>query len=230
VAKGGGGGRAAADELGTRKDPKVAKAVAKLLRSPKSSVDARVLACSALGAMGLPECVKPLEGALKDDDYRVVEAAVAGLGATRLPEAAPALAKGVKTLGTLFEDSIRGNGIPYREYEVRLASLGTALDACAKIADPDTLLPAVESAVVAPVFGRKEPLTIHGEQDPRFKDNPSNARMALGRQLVACLQAWGDARGNALLTAVRDAWKDRQSRLAALMDEAITGPAATTGD
>ena len=234
LAKGGGGGREAADELGARGDAKTAKAVAKLLRSPKASVDTKALACAALGAMRLPECIKPLEGALGDEDFRVVEAAVAGLGATGLLDASPALARGVKTLGRLFEDTIQGNSINFREYEVRLESLAVAMDACARIADPDTLISVVEVDVAQRVYGRKEPLKVHGEDDPRFKDNPSAARLMLARRMIACLVKWADARGEQILVEAQRTWGERQRRLVQEMQEGIAeiqrARAAMTGD
>jgi poly(3-hydroxybutyrate) depolymerase len=222
VQKGGGGGKAAAEALGALKEPKVAKSVSKLLRARETSVDTRVLCCTALGLIGLPECIKPLEGALGDDDYRVVEVAVAGLGANASPDAAAPLARGVAKLGEWFEKSINGNKINFTEYEIRLGSLGLALDACAKRGEVDLLLPEVDKAVVRPVFARDKPLVVRGEDDERFKDNPSRARMLLGRRLIACLEAWGDRRGKPLVETVRDAWKDRQPRLAAEMDAALS--------
>ncbi len=222
LAKGGGGGRAAAEKLGALKDAKVAKSVAKLLRSRDRSVDTRVLCCLALGLMELPECTKPLGAALGDDDFRVVEMAVAGLGASPDPNAAAHLVRGLKKLGEWFDGSIQGNAIMFTEYEVRLGSLGIGLDACAKRGEVDVLLPVIERVVVEAVFARPKPLVVRGEDDPRFKDKPSQARSLLGRHLIDCLKAWGDPRGRALLGTVRDAWKERQPRLSAQMDAGLS--------
>ncbi len=219
--RGGGGGRDAAAALGAQKDPKVAKSVAKLLRSKKTTADTRVLACEALGAMALPDCVKYLDGALDDEDYRVTEAAVVALGANPAPDAAAALARGVRRLGARFEGSIQGDAIVFREYEVRLGSLAVALRACAGSKDVATLLPVVRSVVVEGALHRSLALEVVGENDPRFKDNPSQARLVLGRALRELLLAWGDTDGRALLEKVRDDWKDRQPGLAAEMDAAL---------
>ena len=221
--RGGGGGRDAADQLAATKDPKVAKSVAKLLRSRKATVDTRMLACRALGGIALPECVKPLEQALGDEDYRVVEAAAVALGQTAaagVEDAVGGVERALRKLGERFDASIQGDGIAFREYEVRLGSLGEALAAMAPAKAADALLPVVSEVVVRGVFERSVALTIHGENDPRFRDNPSQARAALAARLRECLAAWADPRGADLLRAVAAAWKERQPRLAAEMEEA----------
>lgn len=219
--RGGGAAAEAATALGERKDAKTAKAVARVLRSRKATVDVRVAACRALGAIGLPACIKPLARALKDDDYRVVEAAVAALGATAQEDAADDLAQGVELLGDLFETSIRGNAIPFREYEVRVASLVVALDACSRLKDIETLLPAVNAAIVEPVLLRSDPLIVRGETDPRFKDRPSRARSTLAEALARLALAWRTDDVRALLEGVRDHWTVRQPGLSQRMERAL---------
>ena len=221
--RGGGAAVEAARALGERKDAKTAKAVAKVLRAKQTSVDVRVAACRALGAIGRHECIKPLARALKDEDYRVVEAAVAALGQTGLAEAADEVARGVKVLGDLFASSVQGGRIPFREYEVRLASLAAALDACACLEEVDTLLPAVEAHVVALVLERPEPLEVLGETDPRFADRPSQARLALGEALIRLAKAWDDDRVRALLERVERHWRARQPALADRLERARGG-------
>ncbi|MFV1959340.1 MAG: HEAT repeat domain-containing protein, partial [Planctomycetota bacterium] len=228
--RGGGAAAEAAIELGKRHDARTAKAVARVLRSKKSKEDVRVAACRALGAIGLAVCIRPLARALGDEDYRVVEAAVQALGETGLAAAAKDLAKGVAVLGERFEESIQGNRIPFRAYEVRLGSMALALDACAKLSDVDRLLPAVEKEIVVRVFERTEPLVVLGEKDPRFKRNPSRARLALGEALARCLLAWKDPRGAALLERVADAWKTRQPALAVHREVAADGELDVVGD
>ncbi len=219
--RGGGAAAEAAATLGEHKHAKTVKRVARVLRSKKATVDVRVAACRALGAIGLPACVKPLARALKDEDYRVVEAAVAALGETAQEEAADDLAKGVVLLGGFFETSIRGNAIPFREYEVRIESLVAALDACGRLKDVDTLLPAVTNAVVEPVLLREEPLVVRGETDPRFKDRPSRARASLADALARLALAWRTDETHALLERVRDHWTVRQPGLAKQMERAL---------
>ncbi len=220
--KGGGGAAEAVDALASMKDAKTAKAVAKVLRSPKVSVDSRVHAARALGRIGVPESVKALEKGIRDEDFRVVEAVAWALGETRLPEAASPLAKAIAELGSRFEAAVQNNAIVFREYEVRIGCLVTGVDAAAKLKDVDALMPALQSEVVERVLGRKERLTVRGEKDPRFTQNPPRARMLLGRSLRACLSSWGDRRGLPLLDAVAEHWRDAQPRLAQEMDQGLS--------
>ncbi len=218
--RGGGGAEEAVAALGARKDPKAVRAVARVLRSKRSSVDVRVHACEALGAIGLGDGIKPLEKALRSDDYRVLTAAVAALGKTALPEAAEGIVEGTERLAALFEESVRGGGMPFREYEVRLEDLGVAVEASGRVPVTPELLGAIRKEVVERVYLRDEPLTIHGEEDPRFRRNPSEARLRLARALVGTLRAWGSDDGFALLDPIAKAWRERQPDLARLMEDA----------
>ena len=126
----------------------------------------------------------------------------------------------MKHLGGKFEEQIQGGRILFRQYEVRLASLQIAVDACMAQGDAETLLPALEEAVVDAVLARKEPVEVR--LDERFVRIPPNSRMMLGRALRACLVKFGEPQGRALLERVRDTWAEEQPRLAAEMSAGLT--------
>ena len=151
--KGGGGGQAAVDELAGRKDRKTVKAVAKVLKSKRSTTDAKVLAARALGAIGLEEGIKPLAAALDDEDYRVLDEATAALGEIGLPEASAPLARAAELMGEWYDDSFQGaREISTTEYHVRLKSFRLLADALAAVGDADAALPVLEKELVERVL------------------------------------------------------------------------------
>ena len=227
--KGGGGGQAAVDELAGRKDRKTVKAVAKVLKSKRSTTDAKVLAARALGAIGLEEGIKPLAAALDDEDYRVLDEATAALGEIGLPEASAPLARAAELMGEWYDDSFQGaREISTTEYQVRLKSFRLLADALAAVGDADAALPVLEKELVERVLTpRRKP---RETTDPRFAQDPPNARKNLCRRLVECLVVLEDERGLALLESVAEAWPREPNlgqiarrgieRLRAALDEA----------
>ncbi len=217
---GGGSGVDAAASLGAMKTTEAVTAVAAVIRSKKSNVDARVLAADALGNIAIPECVKHLVAALKDDDFRVVDAVVVALGKIEDDEVPAALVKAGATLGKIWDDSFLGQNVSFTEYGVRLVSFGHLVDALAARVDPASALAVVDREIIGRVYAPRDMYTVLGEDDPRFKDHPSKARLELMRRIAACLVKYGDPAGAALLERAKERWS-REPRLIGAIDEGL---------
>lgn len=230
--KGGGSGEAVIAELATRRDAATVKAVAKVLAARKSakgpSVDARVLAARALGALALPDCVKPLAAAADDEEFRVVDAVATALGECKGIEAQAALQRVARRMGELFDGSRRGDTLLFTEYQIRCQSFERLCDAYAKLgaADPklaSIALPVLRDELVLRVFTPATRYQIPA--DERFDEIPGGARLALLRRLRACLETLAAGEGAALLTAIAAAWPEE----AALVRECTEGATKLRG-
>ncbi len=205
--RGGGAGARAAEELGGRGDSATARAVAQVLRSRNSSADVRVLAARALGGIGGAGVIQPLNAALSDEDWRVLDEATTALGRTGLPKAAAPLARAAKRIGERYDASFfGGNRATHTEYRIRLESFGRLADALAAVGDARAALPALREELVERVFTPKE--KPKDTEDPRFSRDPPAARRELAERLAACLVELGDAEGIELLLAVAEAWPE----------------------
>ena len=223
--RGGAGGQAVVEEFGRRKDRATVKAVARLLKPKKTSTDTRVLAARTLGLIGTKDVIKPLRGALDDDDYRVLDEVVTALGKTGLAAAAAPLSTAAKQVGERYDASFLGsNRMTHTEYAIRLQSFGRLCDAFVAVADADAALPALERELVERIFTPDEKPV--DTQDPRFVREPPAARLALCERLTACLVALGDRRGVAILEAVGAAWPEQPS----LGDETARGVERLTAE
>lgn len=220
--RGGGLGAAAAEALAGRADRSTVKRVAKLLRDDESSADTRVLAARVLGASGSDDARKPLERALEDEDWRVVDEATLALGALAaagVERAADALADAAERMGALYDASILGGErMTHTEYVVRLESFGKLCDAFAAAGAAADALGALERELVARVFTPERKL--RDTDDPRFVREPPDARRALAERLAACLVALADPRGVELLERVAAAWPNESALVRAAQDGA----------
>ena len=206
--RGGGAGARAAEELALlEEDSAAVRAVAQVLKSRNSSADVRVLAARALGGIGGAGVIQPLNAALSDEDWRVLDEATTALGRTGLPKAAAPLARAAKRIGERYDASFfGGNRATHTEYRIRLESFGRLADALAAMGDARAALPALREELVERVFTPKE--KPKDTEDPRFSRDPPAARRELAERLAACLVELGDAEGIELLLAVAKAWPE----------------------
>jgi len=204
---GGGAGAEAARQLGELGTEDAAKAVAPILKSKKVSFDAKVHAARALGDIGLPDCVKLLGPAVKSDDYRIVDAAAEALGKIGTEDAAEALVRCGKSFGEFFAASFFGDSITHTEYEVRLSSFATLVDAFALTEAKELALALIEKEIVDRVYDPKKMYKVHGDGDDRFKGESKQSRLKLVRRLCACLVELGDPRGIELLDRIQQRWE-----------------------
>ncbi|MBK6939331.1 MAG: HEAT repeat domain-containing protein [Planctomycetes bacterium] len=212
---GGQRGADARDALAKLDDDAIAKQVATLLKSNKSSVDTRVLAAETLGAMGRPSCVALLAPGLDDEDWRVLHATITGLGKIASTDCVPLLARASKRLVERFEGSkLNGNQLMYVEYDTRLAGFAAWCDAAARIdaaKSKDVLLQLADADLVATVFAPKTPYVTPDDDDPRFATKTTESRRKLVKSLCAVLEHWQDPRGVATLQRTKERWtKDAQ--------------------
>lgn len=218
--KGGGIGQEAAAKLGDLKSKAAVRALAGVLRSNKSSVDTRVLAAEALGRSGLREAIDPLAGALKADDFRIVDAATISLGSLGGEESIDPLLRAGRRMGELFEGSFFGDAITFTEYEVRLNSFGSLVDALLNNCPADRALPLIEREIVDRVYDPRKMYRVHGDDDSRFRDSSRKSRLALARKLIEACLTWKDPAAVPLLNRIRSRWSDAPT-LPALLDQAI---------
>lgn len=226
--KGGGGGEEAVGELAKLHDAATVKAVARVLAARKGakapSADSRVLAARALGAIALPECVKPLAAAADDDEFRVVDVVATALGQCKVKEALDPLHQVARQMGAFFDRSCRGDSFVFTEYKIRCESFARLCDAYAGLAvaltAADTAdaaastaaaaLPVLRDELVARVFTPEQTYQI--PTDERFDEIPGAARLALLRRLRGCLETLATAEhaaaGAALLDSIAAAWPD----------------------
>jgi poly(3-hydroxybutyrate) depolymerase len=221
---GGQRGADARDALAKLDDDAVAKQVAALLKSNKSSVDTRVLAAETLGAMGRPSNVALLAPGLDDEDWRVLHATIASLGKIASPDGVPLLARASKRLVERFEASkLNGNQLMHTEYETRLDGFAAWCDAAAKIEPAkakDALLPLADTDLVGTVFTPKAPYVTPADDDARFATKSTEARRKLVKSLCAVLEHWQDPRGIALLQRTKERWP-KDAQLGAACDATI---------
>ncbi len=164
-------------------------------------------AARALGDIGLPDCVKLLGPAVKSDDYRIVDAAAEALGKIGTEDAAEALVRCGKSFGEFFAASFFGDSITHTEYEVRLSSFATLVDAFALTEAKELALALIEKEIVDRVYDPKKMYKVHGDGDDRFKGESKQSRLKLVRRLCACLVELGDPRGIELLDRIQQRWE-----------------------
>lgn len=209
LARGGGAAAQAAEAFRGLQGKAVGEAVKELgnlLRSKKSNADVRTQAARALGVLGATDGLAPLTRCADDEDFRVVDAATAALGAIGGEDARPGLAAMARALGRWYTESYQGGGIAHTEYDVRLNSFVGLLDAIAKVGDAETFHDLIRREIVEPVFLTDGRETVWGDDDSRFKNVSKDARKRLVRALGACMKANGDESGDALLRRVAERW------------------------
>ena len=206
--QGGGAAHQAAEALGQLATPAAARSVAALLKSKRSSVDTQVQAATALGNIGLEECIPQLMLAVKADDFRVVDAGVQALGKIGGESTLPALQRAGRRFGEFFEGSFFGDTITHTEYEVRLGSFGLLLDALAWPGAASTALPLIADQIVEPILDPRKLYLVNGDEDSRFKNASPKARQILVGKLAHCLVLYADPAGVPLLERIRRHWPE----------------------
>ncbi len=216
--KGGGRGLEAAKQLSQRKDAATVAAVGRVLHSKKTASDAKVLAATVLGDIGLPDGVKPLAAEASSEDFRVLDAVVESLGKLGGRDAVDPLVRAAKQFGVFWEKANQAGRIDFTEYELRCQSFGRLCAALGAAGDAAAALAVIEREIVLRVYAPKTPYAV--PIDERFVEIPPRARRELMERMAACLVALKDPRGKALLEAAKAPWK-REAPLVAAADAAI---------
>jgi len=218
---GGGGAEKAAEALGEIGTKEAAKAAGKVLKSPRTTEDAKVYAARALGKIALPEAVKSLAAAARSDSFRVVDSATEALGATGLPEAAASLDRMGRRMGQFYADSFSGDVINFTEYEIRLNSFRLLATALRAVGDADAALEIIEREIVARVFDPKGDIyRVAGDQDPRFRNVSPRSRRRLAAAVAECCTFFKDARAVPLLERLKSRWASERG-VVSVVDEAL---------
>jgi poly(3-hydroxybutyrate) depolymerase len=206
IERGGSAGADAVAPLAERADGPALKSLTRLLKDDDSSTDTKVLAARTLGLIATDKVLRPLERALADDDYRVLDEATTALGRTGLPKALAPLAKAAATMGARYDASFyTGRRMTHTEYNTRLASFERLCEAYAELGLPDAV-PVLEKELVARVLTPIE--KPEDTTDERFRREPPAARAGLTRALATCLVKLADPRGVDLLTRVAATWPE----------------------
>jgi hypothetical protein len=222
LAAGGGGAEKAADALAEIGTKEAAKAAGNVLRSSRTSEDAKVHAARALGKIALPESVTALAGATRSESFRVVDAATEALGATALPEAAEHLDRMGRRMGEFYEASFfSGSTINFTEYEIRLSSFRILVTALRAVGDAGAAMSILEREIVSRVYDPKGDLyTVAGDQDPRFRNVSPTARRRLAEAVAECCAFFADKRAVPLLDRMKTRWASEAGVVSAV-DEAL---------
>ena len=222
LAAGGGGAEKAADALAEIGTKEAAKAAGNVLRSSRTSEDAKVHAARALGKIALPESVTALAGATRSESFRVVDAATEALGATALPEAAEHLDRMGRRMGEFYEASFfSGSTINFTEYEIRLNSFRILVTALRAVGDAGAAMSILEREIVSRVYDPKGDLyTVAGDQDPRFRNVSPTARRRLAEAVAECCAFFADKRAVPLLDRMKTRWASEAGVVSAV-DEAL---------
>ncbi|MCG3135022.1 MAG: hypothetical protein HMLKMBBP_02515 [Planctomycetes bacterium] len=202
--RGGGSAAEAAEELGKRKDPATAKALARVVKSAKAAPDVRVAAAAALGSIATPEALAALAPVAADDDFKVVDQVVASIGRIGGAASVEPLSRAARKMGAFFDASIQGGQLVFTEYEVRCRSFGRLCDALAACGDAAAASALLEKEVVARVFTPKSAYDV--PVDERFTHIPPRARADLAARLRAALDKLGAPRKKEILAPIAAAW------------------------
>jgi hypothetical protein len=216
--KGGGRGLEAAKQLSLRKDAATVAAVGKVLHSKKAASDARVLAATVIGDIGLADGVKPLAAEAASEDFRVLDAVVESLGKIGGKDTVDPLVRAGKQYGVFWEKANQGGRFDFTEYELRCQSFGRLCTALGAAGDAAAAVPVIEKEIVLRVYAPKTPYV--DTADERFVEIPPRARRNLMERMAACLVALKDPRGKALLATAKAPWP-KESSLVAAADAAI---------
>lgn len=216
--KGGGRGLEAAKQLSLRKDAATVAAVGKVLHSKKAASDARVLAATVIGDIGLPDGLKPLASETATEDFRVLDAVVESLGKIGGKDSVEPLVHAGKQYGAFWEKANQGGRFDFTEYELRCQSFGRLCVSLGAAGDAAAGVPVIEKEIVQRVYAPKTPYAV--PIDDRFVEIPPRARRELMERMAACLVALKDPRGKTLLEAAKAPWK-KEAPLVAAADAAI---------
>lgn len=193
-----GGGRAerAAAELGDRRDPETAAAVAKILADEKLTPDARRFAAEALGAMGQPSVLKTVRKASLSNELLVLRAAALALGRLRDPEAAKTLPASAAHLVALFQAKKTGARIDFTDFEAHLQAATGVAEGVGASADVEAL-PALRTLADAMLLSPLEvPTSARAGQDS------AAPRRALARAIVEACALLASPSTHSLLDAL----------------------------
>jgi hypothetical protein len=155
IERGGGGAEQAAAEVAAKKPEGAVKAVVKVLRSEKTSDDAKAWAARCLGDLKDPAAVPALaETVAEDRPGRVVREVASALRKLAAPAAADALAKALSAWATWFDRKLQGKKIDYPDWEEACGTLAELVEAYGACGPGGAGAANVERVVVRGVLAR----------------------------------------------------------------------------